>query len=81
MTEFRANQHVWIQLTDILRARILDGTYPADKPMPGELAISQEFGIARNTVRKALGALREEGLVYTVAQLGTFPVDHGETVD
>jgi DNA-binding GntR family transcriptional regulator len=39
----------------------------------------QEFGVARNTIRKATRALREEGLIVTVPQLGSFVAEEAST--
>lgn len=77
MSAFRDTQFRWVQLADIIRARIEDGTYPPGRAIPSEPAMVQEFGVARNTIRRAVASLREEGLLYTVPQLGTFPVDQG----
>lgn len=43
--------------------------------MPSETTLSQEFGLARGTVVKALDALEEEGLVTRVQGRGTFVRD------
>lgn len=43
--------------------RIEDGTYAAGSVMPSEPSLAQEFGVARNTVRSALGALEAAGSV------------------
>ena len=61
-----------VQLTDYLRARIDDGTYPPRAKLPSEVTLVQETGFARNTVRKAMAVLLEEGRVYVVRGLGTF---------
>ena len=37
-----------------------------------EVRLVQEFGVARETIRKAIRQLREEGLLYTVPNLGSF---------
>lgn len=55
----------------MIRQRIKSGTYPP-KHLVSELSIVQEFGIARDTARKAVRALREEGLLYTIPHLGSF---------
>jgi DNA-binding GntR family transcriptional regulator len=41
-------------------------------PLPPESALTQEYDISRDTVRRAMAILREEGLVFTVAQRGTY---------
>jgi DNA-binding GntR family transcriptional regulator len=37
-----------------------------------EVKLEQEFGVARETVRKATAALREEGLIVTTRGMGSF---------
>ena len=66
---------VWKQLTAILRTRIRNGTYEPGRALPSEKQLEQEFGIARGTARKAIAALRSEGLVVTVAGRGTYVAD------
>jgi DNA-binding GntR family transcriptional regulator len=61
-----------VQLADLLRRRIDDGTYPPGTRIPSEITLVQETGFARDTVRKAVAVLVEEGRVYIVRGLGTF---------
>lgn len=72
MIDFRPNAYVWTQVRDELKSRILRGTYRAGQVIPSETTLVQEFGVARNTIRKAVAALREEGLITTVPHLGSF---------
>jgi GntR family transcriptional regulator len=60
------------QIAAILRGRIEAGELEADRPIPSEAQIQQEFGVARETARKAVALLREEGWVVTVPGLGTY---------
>jgi DNA-binding GntR family transcriptional regulator len=60
----------WKQVAAILRARIADGTYTAR--LPSAKTLAQEFGVARNTVRKALLQLHEEGLIETDQGWGSY---------
>jgi DNA-binding GntR family transcriptional regulator len=60
----------WVQLAAILRARIADGSITGR--LPSERTIQQEFGLAPITIRKAIHALRDEGLVRTVPGWGTY---------
>lgn len=69
---------VWKQLTAILRARVLSGRIEPGHVVPSEKQLEQEFGIARGTARKAVAALRAEGLVVTVAGRGTYVVSEAE---
>lgn len=70
--EFRPNAYVWTQVRDELKTRIASGIYRTGQVIPSETTLVQEFGVARNTVRKAIKALREEGLITTVPHLGSF---------
>jgi DNA-binding GntR family transcriptional regulator len=40
--------------------------------MASEAALQQEYGLARKTVRRAIGVLVDEGLALVVPQRGTF---------
>ncbi|MEV4802019.1 winged helix-turn-helix domain-containing protein [Nonomuraea sp. NPDC049421] len=71
MIEFEPDRPRWHQVADILRARISSGEYPP-KYLVSEVRLGQEFGVARDTIRKAIRQLREEGLIYTVPNLGSF---------
>lgn len=61
------------QLYLILRQRILEGRYPEGAAIPGEHALAAEFVVARATLRKALGALAEDGLLHRMPGRGSFP--------
>lgn len=60
------------QIADELERRIKAGLLLPDKPIPSELTLQQEFGVARGTVRHAVAELRNRDLVYTVPQRGTY---------
>jgi DNA-binding GntR family transcriptional regulator len=63
---------VYVQVADILRARIEAGDLQPDRPVPSEAQLQQEFGIARGTARKGIALLRDQGLVVTVRGRGSF---------
>lgn len=50
-------------ITDALRARITDGEFAAGTVLPSEAVLRAEYHVARNTLRRALGVLAEEGLI------------------
>lgn len=60
------------QIAGILRARIESGELESGRPIPSEIAVQQEFGVARATARKAVALLRDEGLIMTVPGLGSY---------
>lgn len=55
-----------------LKKAINSGKYAKDEKIPSENALSAKYGVSRQTVRKALIALEEEGLVYAVHGSGTY---------
>jgi GntR family transcriptional regulator len=66
------------QIAGIIRERIERGEIQPQRPVPSEVQIEQEFGVARATARKAIAVLRDAGLVVTVPGLGTFVVPPAE---
>jgi GntR family transcriptional regulator len=68
----RADIPRYVQLASVLRSRIEDGTYPPRGRIPSEPTLVQETGFARDTVRKAVALLIDEGRLYIVRGLGTF---------
>jgi len=72
---------VYRQLAGILRARILSGWIAPDHVLPSEKQLEQEFGLSRNTSRRAIALLRDEGLVVTVPGRGTYVVPEPELRD
>ncbi|MCJ1878106.1 GntR family transcriptional regulator [Pseudomonas nitroreducens] len=63
---------LYSQLKEILRTRILDGTYPPLSRMPSEAELGKAFEVSRITVRQALGDLQKEGLIFKIHGKGTF---------
>ena len=61
------------QIAAWLRARIEAGEFRSgEDPLPSEKDLIQLFGVARDTARRAVQVLRDEGLVVTVPQRGTY---------
>jgi GntR family transcriptional regulator len=60
------------QLAVILREGIEAGDYPPGRALPSEAALMQEHGLARETVRKAVRVLRDDGLVQIVQGRGAY---------
>ncbi len=60
------------QIAEIIRKRIKSGEYPKNSRIPTESEMVETWEVARTTARRAIAVLREEGLVYTVPQRGTY---------
>lgn len=68
---------VYVQLAGILRGRIEAGEFVPGRALPSETTLMQEYGLARETVRKGVRVLRDEGLVQIVQGRGAYVVDPG----
>ena len=70
----------YLQIAAIIKRGILSGKYPPDTRIPTESELVETYEVARSTARRAVAALREEGLVYTVQARGTYVARlNGET--
>lgn len=63
---------VYMAIADDLTAKIENGTYPPDSRLPSVADLVFEYGAARETVRKAIHALAEQGWVEIVPGKGTY---------
>jgi GntR family phosphonate transport system transcriptional regulator len=69
---------IWESIAETLRQAIQGGQYAAGSKLPTEAALATRFGVNRHTLRRAIAALREEGLVYSRRGAGVF-VQHQPT--
>lgn len=60
------------QLVAQFRQRIVEGTWPVDDRIPGELQLAAEFAVSRGTVREALRALSLTGVLEPRVGDGTY---------
>jgi DNA-binding transcriptional regulator YhcF (GntR family) len=60
------------QVTSVLRASILTRKLEPGEQLPSFAELAKHFGVAPMTVQKAVGALRDEGLVVTRQGKGSF---------
>ncbi|NUR67338.1 MAG: GntR family transcriptional regulator [Streptomyces sp.] len=74
MFEFDPTRPKWQQIAEVVRQRITSGEYPV-RGLISEVQLEAEFGVARETVRKATRSLREEGLITTTRGMGSFVAD------
>ena len=64
MTRFAA-------IRDEMLRRINDGDWPVGHELPTEPQLAQEFGVARGTIRRAMDALSDQGLILRRKRAGT----------
>lgn len=65
---------LWRQIADRIRGAIASGDYDATAMVPPEMVLAAQFGVNRHTVRSALAALAQEGIVRSVQGRGTLIV-------
>jgi GntR family transcriptional regulator len=65
------------QLAVMLRTRIASGELAPNQPIPGESTLIQQYGVARETARKAVRDLVAEGLVHVVQGRGAHVAARG----
>ena len=63
---------LWRSIHDNLRAEMATGHYPPGTKLPTEAELAARFGVNRHTVRQALAALAEGGLVHPRRGAGVF---------
>ena len=66
----RAAWGTYMTIADVLRGRITSGDLARRSPLPSEAALCEEFTVVRNTVRRALATLEDEGLIETLTGKG-----------
>jgi GntR family transcriptional regulator len=67
------------QIAAWLHTRIEAGEFrPGEDPLPSEKDLVDLFGVARDTARRAVQVLREEGLVETIPHRGTYVLPEDE---
>ncbi|MDA9470721.1 GntR family transcriptional regulator [Enterococcus sp. 5H] len=59
------------EIADTLRERIKENIYQADTFLPNQTDLVKEFNVSRMTVKKAIGILAMEGLLYSQRGSGT----------
>lgn len=67
-----AGVSLWRRIADDIEQSITRGIFKPGSRLPGEVEIAGRFGVNRHTVRRAIAALAERGLVRAERGSGTF---------
>ncbi|WP_395105263.1 GntR family transcriptional regulator [Actinomadura sp. SCN-SB] len=70
--DFDGPDPIYVQVANLIRSRVADGSYEVDRRIPSVPKLSEDLGVARATVEKALALLKAEGLLRAVKGRGTF---------
>ena len=68
----RVSVPLHVEVAELLRRQILSGTIKAGEKLPALNELTEKFGVARMTIRQAMDALEDEGLIERYAGKGTF---------
>jgi GntR family phosphonate transport system transcriptional regulator len=63
---------IWKAISTSVRNDIAEGLYGQGDKLPTEAILAARFGVNRHTVRQALGALADEGIVHARRGAGVF---------
>lgn len=72
ITEIDYQAPMYIQLRNVVRSKIEDGEYAPGTAIPSESALAEMYEINKLTVRNAIDALVEEGLLKRVQGKGVY---------
>ncbi|MGE5370529.1 MAG: GntR family transcriptional regulator [Solirubrobacterales bacterium] len=72
MLDLKSPVPLYVQLREMLRQQIESGVYAPGDQIPGEPEMVRQFGVARATVRQAIGDLVNEGVLFRKQGKGTF---------
>jgi DNA-binding GntR family transcriptional regulator len=61
-----------------IRARIAEGEFPPGSALPSEAALCSQYGVSRNTLRRALDELAAESLLVAQPGRGRIVLDDSE---
>ena len=64
--------YMYAKVADHVALRIAAGELEPGAMLPAERDMAAEYGVAVGTIRRAVGELRDRGLVVTLAAKGTF---------
>jgi GntR family transcriptional regulator len=71
----RRGRTAYANLADELRRALRTGEFPPGAKLPTENELAELHGLSRQTIRRAMQDLVNEGLIYRVAGRGTFPMN------
>src|ERR1700760_990462 len=72
MQDASAGVALWRQVADGIERGIAEGAFAAGDKLPGETEIAETYRVNRHTVRRAIAALAERGLVRAERGSGTY---------
>jgi len=72
LLERKSGVALWRQIADLIRSDIATGVAGKDGRLPPEMELAKRYGVNRHTVRSAIAALEQEGVLRSEQGRGTF---------
>lgn len=72
LLERKSGVALWRQIADMIRSDIATGAAGADGKLPPEIKLAERYRVNRHTVRSAIAALEQEGVLRSEQGRGTF---------
>ncbi len=70
--DFKKEKPLYLQLVEIIKHRVVENSWHQGMKIPSENEMAKEFGLSVGTVKKALGVLVQEGVLFRRQGQGTF---------
>lgn len=80
MMNFKDNLPIYIQITNLIKKRIVSGKLKEGEKLPSVRELSTEVKTNPNTVQRAYSELEREDLVFTQRGMGTFVTEDKEII-
>ena len=72
LLERKTGVALWRQIADLIRSDIATGATAREGRLPPEMELARRYGVNRHTVRSAIAALEQEGVLRSEQGRGTF---------
>lgn len=69
---YRHEIPIYLQLIDIMRSRIIDGSYRTGERLPSIRDMALEYEVTPNTIQRALSVFEQEGIILTESTNGKY---------
>lgn len=72
VVDFTNEKPLYLQLVEIIKQRVVENSWQPGMKIPSENEMAREFALSVGTVKKALGVLVNEGILFRRQGQGTF---------
>lgn len=81
MNKFNTNIPIYLQVVDMIKNQIMNGTLQPGDKISSVRELAQELSVNPNTIQKAFGELEREGFIRTERAVGRYVTDHLDLIE